>query len=70
MGALDGRSPLRRVRGRLGPVKWTNERPARRPGPASVSWSGPINWGKFVPKRARKDNCGGRPRWRHVVGRH
>ena len=29
--------------------------PARGPGPAGVSWHGPINWGLFGPKRARKD---------------
>ena len=32
-------------------MNWTKGRPARGPGPAGVSWSGPINWGLFRPKR-------------------
>ena len=37
---------------------WANEvdhrRPARGRGPAGINWRGPINWGLFGPKRARK----------------
>ena len=37
---------------------WAGEvdqrRPARGPVPGGVSWRGPINWGLFGPKRARK----------------
>ena len=35
-------------------MKWTNRGPRGDLGPAGVSWRGPINWGLFGPKRARK----------------